>query len=155
MSELVIAPDDPLAVDVLELLEQHLAFAREHSPPEDVFALPPHDLANDAIAFFSARTDGRLLGIGALRLLDPTHAELKSMHTARAARGLGIGRAVLSHLLAVAQAQGCHRVSLETGSMTAFAPARHLYASEGFAPCPPFGGYRESPHSVCMTRALT
>ena len=57
------------------------------------------------------------------------------MHTAEAARGRGIGRAMLAHLLAVARACGVRRVSLETGTTAAFAPARALYYSAGFASC--------------------
>jgi putative acetyltransferase len=76
------------------------------------------------------------------------------MHTAEAARGRGIGRAMLDHLLAVARERGCRRVSLETGSMDAFAPARSMYATAGFRPCAPFGDYRPSRNSTFMTLAL-
>lgn len=76
------------------------------------------------------------------------------MHTAIGARGRGLGRAMLVHLLDLARSRGCTRVSLETGTTEAFAPARALYAAAGFRPCEPFGDYRPSPHSVCMTLAL-
>jgi putative acetyltransferase len=46
------------------------------------------------------------------------------------------------------------RLSLETGSMEAFAPARSLYARFGFRPCGPFANYVEDPYSVFMTREL-
>jgi putative acetyltransferase len=54
----------------------------------------------------------------------------------------------------VASAQGFHRVSLETGTTAAFAPARALYQSAGFARCGPFASYQPSPHNVFMTREL-
>jgi putative acetyltransferase len=76
------------------------------------------------------------------------------MHTAQAARGRGIGRAMLDHLIGVARERGCLRVSLETGSMDAFAPARSLYANAGFRPCGPFGDYRPSRTSTFMTLSL-
>ena len=38
--------------------------------------------------------------------------------------------------------------------MAAFAPARALYASAGFTPCPPFAAYRTTANSVCMTLCL-
>jgi putative acetyltransferase len=139
---------------VLALLEQHLAFAREHTPPEDVHALPLDGLLDPAVSFFSLRVDGELLGIGALKRLDDGHAELKSMHTARAARRRGVGRAIVDQLLAEAAARGFRRVSLETGAMEAFAPARALYAGAGFVPCGPFGDYEPSPNSRYMTLAL-
>ena len=154
MDVFVIELDDPRRDDVRSLLEQHLAFANEHTPPEDVHALAIDGLLHPTISLFSLRADGELLGVGALKQLDPTHAEVKSMHTARAARGRGAGRAMVEHLLAVAAARGVRRVSLETGTMEAFAPARSLYASLGFRPCEPFDGYWESPNSVCMTVLL-
>jgi putative acetyltransferase len=154
MDDVVIAQEDPTAWDVAALLDTHLAFARDHSPPEDVFALDSRGRAEPNLTFFAARDDGQLLAVGALRQLDPAHAELKSMHTAAAARGRGVGRAMLSHLLAVARARGCTRVSLETGTLPAFARARRMYAAAGFVPCPPFGDYRGSEHSVCMTLDL-
>jgi putative acetyltransferase len=151
---LVIAVDDPAAPDVQALLDRHLEFAREHSPPEDVHALDSDRLREEHVTFFSARLDGVVVGVGALRDIDATHVEIKSMHTAASARGLGVGRAMLEHLLAVARSRGCVRISLETGTMPAFAPARVLYGSAGFTVCPPFAGYWVSPNSVCMTRAL-
>jgi putative acetyltransferase len=154
MGELVVGPDDPRADDVQALLGIHLAFGARHSPPEDVHALDVSGLLADGVSFFSVREDGRLLGVGALRLIDGSHAELKSMHTVEAARGRGVGRAMVEHLLSVARAQGCRRVSLETGSMAAFAPARALYASVGFVPCEPFAEYRPSPNSAYMTLDL-
>jgi putative acetyltransferase len=110
-------------------------------------------LASD-ISFFSARRRGRLLAIGALRELDKSHGELKSMHTAAEARGQGIGRALLGHLVSVAVTRGYERLSLETGTLAAFEPARSLYAGAGFAVCEPFGEYRISPNSLCMTMVL-
>jgi putative acetyltransferase len=150
----VIGPDDPDAEDVRALLDGHLRFAHTHSPPEDVYALESSALRGDAITFCSVRCEGRLLGVGALRRLDATHAELKSMHTAEPTRGRGVGRMMLDHLLALARTRGYRQVSLETGTMAAFAPARALYVSAGFAPCPPFGDYRVSANSVCMTLEL-
>ena len=150
----IVGTDHPDSEDVQALLEAHLAFARRHSPPEDVHALDVTGLLEENASFFSIRAHGELLGVGALKQLDELHAELKSMHTAEAARGRGVGRAMLDHLVDTARARGCSRVSLETGSMAAFAPARSLYASAGFEICEPFGEHSSSPNSVCMTRAL-
>jgi putative acetyltransferase len=149
-----ISVDDPRAEDVRALLARHLAFANEHSPPEDVHALDIDGLLEPGVTFFSYRLGGELLGVGALQRLDADHAELKSMHVAVEARGRGIGRAILDHLLSVARECGYHRVSLETGSMEAFAPARALYLSAGFTRCAPFGRYWDSPYSTCMTLSL-
>jgi putative acetyltransferase len=150
----MISTDDPRADDVRELLERHLAYARAHTAPEDVFALDVEALVDPAVTFFSYRADGELLGVGALRRLDARHAEIKSMHTAEAARGRGVARAIVLHVLRVARERGYRRVSLETGSGPAFVPARSLYASVGFAVCEPFADYPASPNSVHMTRLL-
>ena len=154
MATFSVERDDPLAEDVLALLERHLDFARTQSPPEDVHALDPSALTDEAISFFSVRENGVILGVGALQRLDSSHAELKSIHTAERARGRGIGRAIVTHLLDLARTQGYRRVSLETGTMDGFAPSRRLYESFGFEACAPFGNYFESPNSVCMTLEL-
>ena len=152
--DLIIAVADPDAGDVRALLDRHLAFASAESPPEHVHALPGAAWTDPGLTLFGARRDGSLLGVGAIRRLDDTHAELKAMHTRAEARGQGVGQAMLAHLLRVARARGYHRVSLETGTMAAFAPARAMYRKAGFRPCPPFGAYTVNPYSVCMTLAL-
>ena len=148
----MIAPDDPRADDVRALLARHLAFARATTAPEDVYALDVDALNDPAVSFFSFRAaDGAVLAVGALKRIDAGHAEIKSMHTAAEARGRGVGAAMLEHLLGEARARGHRRVSLETGSGPAFAPARALYARAGFTPCGAFGGYAPSPNSAYMT----
>jgi putative acetyltransferase len=146
---------DPREADVRQLLERHLTFAGHHSPPEHVHALHVDALVDPAITFVAYRDEGDLLGVGALKDLGGGHGELKSMHTAAPARGRGIGRAIVEHLVALAREQGMTRVSLETGTPDAFAPARSLYASAGFVPCAPFGGYQPSTYSTCLTLDLT
>jgi putative acetyltransferase len=150
----VIAPDDPRADDVRLLIARHLSFARSVTPPEDVHALDLEGLLEPGVTFFSYRVDGELLAIGALKHLDRDHAEVKSMHTAESARGRGVGRAMLEHLLAVARERGYRRVSLETGAMAAFEPALALYRSAGFEQTGPFGEYAPSENSVFLTLAL-
>jgi putative acetyltransferase len=150
----VIAVDDPRAEDVRALLERHLAFTNATSLPEDMHALDVEALCDPAVTFFGLREDGELLGVAALKRIDDGHAEIKSMHTAQAARGRGVGRRLVEHLLAVARERGFRRVSLETGSGPPFAAARGLYASAGFVPCPRFGDYPDSPNSAYMTLML-
>jgi putative acetyltransferase len=152
--DLEIGAEDPWADDVREVLEAHLAFARSVTPAEGVFALDPSALIGPAITLFGARHQGALVGVGALSLLAADHAELKSMHTVAAARAQGVGRALVEHLVSVARSRGCTRVSLETGNLDAFAPARSLYAACGFVECALFGPYVGSTTSVCMTLAL-
>jgi putative acetyltransferase len=150
----VIATEDPRSADVVALLERHLAHMASLSPPENVFALDLGGLLDPAVTFCTYRRDGHLLAVGALKELGHGHGELKSMHTAAAARGAGVGRAMLMHLIGLARARGYRRLSLETGSMAGFEPARALYASAGFTPCGPFAAYPDTPYSTFMTLAL-
>ncbi len=145
-----ISVDDPGAPDVRRLLATHLDFAHAPTPPEDRHALDVDGLLDPTVTFFSLRRDGVLLAVGALKRLDGEHAEVKSMHTVEGLRRQGIGRRMIEHLIAMARAAGYRRLSLETGSMAEFAPARALYASVGFALCGPFGEYRASPNSIYM-----
>jgi putative acetyltransferase len=154
MPEPVIAIDDPRASDVRALLEQHLRFAHDTTPIEHIHALDLEGLLDSAVTLFSLRDQGELLGIGAIKQLDCHHVEIKSMHTVESARGRGVGRAMLEHLLSVARGHGAERVSLETGTMEAFAPARVLYASAGFEPCGPFADYQPSPSNTFLTLIL-
>jgi len=154
VDDLRIAVDDPRAPDVVALLTRHLEFARATTPAELVFALDIDGLVQPGITFCSARRDGALVGVGALKELGPTHGELKSMHTSAAVRGQGIGAALVRHLVALGRARGYERIDLETGSQDAFAPARALYARSGFTVCGPFGDYPDTPSSTFMTIAL-
>ena len=154
MRRWVVEQHDPGSPAALALIGRHLAFARANSPPEDVHALEAAGLQERDVTFFGIRDGNELVCMGALQQLDEGHGEIKSMHTAEEARWGGAGRVMLDHLLAVARARGYGRVSLETGTMAAFAPARALYAIAGFADCEPFAGYGSSVNGVCMTLEL-
>lgn len=154
MPDRSIAIDDPRREDVLTLLQRHLGFARSSSPPEDTHALEPAGLLHPTVTLISLRDQGRLLAIGALKNLDETHEELKSIHTAEEARRSGAGRVIVKELIATARRHGATRVSLETGSTEAFAPSRALYRGLGFVECEPFGDYSPSRNSTFMTLEL-
>lgn len=140
--------------DVRELLALHFAEMRADSPPEACHVLPIDQLADPAIRFFSLREHGALLGVGALKTLDPGHGEIKSMRTAQAALGRGVGRALLDRLIAEAVAAGMSRLSLETGNSRLFDAANRLYLAAGFERCTPFGGYCDTPFTYFYTRAI-
>ncbi len=149
-----IRPDDLSSPEIHALLAAHVADMYRISPPGSVHVLDVEGLRQPGLSFWSLWIDGELAGCGALKELDPTHGELKSMRTAPAFRGRGVGKAMLSHLLAEARHRGYTRVSLETGSQPFFAPAWALYRSAGFTDCPPFDHYVDDPNSVFMTKAL-
>ncbi len=118
--------DDLRGVDVAELLRGHIEKMRAVSPPESKHALDIEALRRPEITFWSVREDAELIGCGALKELDPHHAEIKSMRTAVGHRSKGV----------------------------AFAPARRLYERFGFVPCAPFADYKADPNSVFMTKIL-
>lgn len=149
-----IEVDDLSRPEVAALLRVHLEAAAANSPPDSMHALDIEGLKAPDVTFWTAWDDGRLVGCGALKELDPAQGEIKSMHTAQAMRGRGIARAMLAHIVAEARRRGYRRLSLETGTPPAFAPARALYAGFGFRECPPFGDYRLDPYSVYMTLEL-
>jgi putative acetyltransferase len=149
-----IERDDLSRPEIAELLKEHLASMFVHSPPQSVHALPIEGLRSPDITFWSVWENGELLGCGALKELDPMHGEIKSMRTASAHLRKGVARAVLNHIIAEAKCRGYRRLSLETGSMAAFEPARQLYTAFGFNYCAPFGDYVDDPNSVFMTKEL-
>lgn len=149
-----ISIEDPRAEDVSTLLATHLAFSRSATPAEYSFALDVDELLESSVTFFAAREEGQLVGVAALKELDCSHAELKSMHIVESQRNRGVGQALVRHVLAHARKAGYRQVSLETGSTDEFAPARCLYVKAGFEPCGPFGGYRASPYNTFMTASL-
>lgn len=149
-----IRVDDLAGSEIRALLAEHLRDMHEISPPESVHALDLTALLKPEITFWTVWSQDELLGCGALKELTPVHGEVKSMRTASAHRRKGVARAMLQHIIAEALKRSYARLSLETGSMPAFAPARNLYESFGFAYCPPFGDYTDDPNSVFLTRTL-
>ena len=146
--------DDLKGSEIYELLQEHLQSAALHSPPESVHALNIESLRKPEITFWTVWENAQLLGCGALKELDSQHAEIKSMRTSRLHLRKGVAKNLLNHILEEAKRRGYSRVSLETGSMEAFEPARKLYANFGFTYCEPFADYIEDPYSVFMTREL-
>jgi putative acetyltransferase len=143
--------DDPR---VVALLHTHVTRARAETARGSAHALDLAALRAPEITFWSAWEGDAVVGVGALKRLSADHGEVKSMHTAEAARGRGVGSALLRQIVATARAAGMSRLSLETGAWPYFAPARALYARHGFVECGPFGDYRKDSNSVFMTWVL-
>ena len=151
--EFALRIDDLRGPEVAALLAEHLRDMHATSPRESVHALDLDRLRRPEITFWSLWDGTTLAGCGALKQVDSTHAEIKSMRTAAAYRGQGVATQVLLHILGVANERGYRRLSLETGSMGYFEPARRLYTKFGFVICAPFGDYQPDPNSVFMTLA--
>jgi putative acetyltransferase len=151
---LKIAEDDLSGEDVQALVALHLGGMHAESPACKVHALPLDKLRQPGVTFYTARVDGTLAAMGAIKHLDAAHGELKSMRAAPEWRGKGVGEAMLAHLLGVARARGYSRVSLETGRTDAFAPAVALYRKHGFEECEAFADYVVDDFSWCLGLAL-
>jgi putative acetyltransferase len=151
VTSLRIILDDLSGADVADLLREHMTEMLRHSPPGSVHALDLPGLRAADVTFWTAWDRHELLGCGALKELDDSHAEIKSMRTARAHTGKGVASAILSHLVDEAGRRSYSRLSLETGSGPAFEAAHALYRKFGFQYCGPFGSYREDPFSRFMT----
>lgn len=149
-----IAVDDLSSPATIAFLEDHVTELRTLGPPESTHALDLDGLREPGVRFWTARDGDEVVGCAALKELDATHAEVKSMRTAAARKRQGIAGRLLLTVLEHARAAGYQRLSLETGSDEFFAPARALYARHGFVECEPFADYRPDPLSTFMTLEL-
>lgn len=143
--------DDLSGVKTQQLIREHLEHMSSQSPPESTHALGLSKLKHPSITFWTAWEGEDLLGCGALKELGPDHGELKSMRTATEHLRKGVAHAMLLHIISVAKQRGYKRLSLETGSMEGFLPARRLYEQFGFTYTTPFADYKEDPNSVFMS----
>jgi len=94
------------------------------------------------------------LGCIAVKELNPKQGEIKSMRTSNHARNQGVASKLLLHVLKVAESRNYQTLSLETGSMDYFKPARTLYEKYGFTYCQPFANYKPDLNSCFMTIML-
>lgn len=152
---ITIAPADFSDPALIDFLQQHLADMSPTAPEESRHALDASGLQSPGVRLWAAHDEPFLVGTIALAELEPGHEEIKSMRTSPVHRGKGVASRLLEHALGDARSRGVERVSLETGSMEFFAPARALYRKAGFVETEPFGSYRADPHSVFMTLSLT
>jgi putative acetyltransferase len=153
-TKMQIRVDDLSGSEVIELLQEHLRCMAQVSPPESRHALNLDGLRKPEITFWSIWNGPDLAGCGALKALNAQHGEIKSMRTAYAYQRKGIASQMLRHLIQEGKRRGYRQLSLETGAMEYFEPARKLYASFGFTSCGPFGTYVKDPNSVFMTKDL-
>ncbi|MEH3037063.1 MAG: GNAT family N-acetyltransferase [Sphingomonas adhaesiva] len=139
--------DDPNNPALADLLRAHVAEQHGNVPHGFAFALDADALSGPDITFLSAWDGDTLAGMGALKQLDATSGEVKSMRAAPDYLGKGAGRAVLDRIVATARARGYRRLYLETGTTAAYDAALALYRRAGFVSCPPFADYAASPHN--------
>ena len=149
-----IRVDDLTGSEIAEMVAAHLQSMKLNTPPESVHALDLEGLRRPEITFWSVWEGTELIGCGALKEIDAHHAEIKSMRTASSHLRKGVASRLLHHLMDEARRRGYRRLSLETGLMNAFEPARKLYAKFGFRYCEPFADYKIDPNSAFMTREI-
>lgn len=149
-----ITKESPLTADLAQLMARHTADMHADTPAESIHMMDAGQLAIPEVAFFVGREAGVPVAMGAFKRIDAEHAEVKSMHVLLEARGRGLSRLMLDHLMAQAKGAGYKRLSLETGSQPMFLPAVRLYEKAGFDICGPFEGYGLDPNSIYMTRTL-
>ncbi|MGL6338295.1 MAG: GNAT family N-acetyltransferase [Waterburya sp.] len=149
-----IRVDDLSSTKIAKFLEEHIQDMKAVSPPESKHALDLEGLKKPEITFWTVWDGNSLVGCGAIKELNAKHAEIKSMRTSVAKRGKGVASMMLEHILKEAKLRGYRRISLETGSMPFFEPARNLYRKYGFKNCAPFSTYKEDPNSIFMAKEL-
>lgn len=146
--------DDLSSPDAQGIVAEHLAGMYGNSPPGHVHALAIDGLKAPDTTFWSAWSDGRLCGCGALKQLTADSGEVKSMRTRPAFLRQGVGQAVLEQIMQTALNRGYARLYLETGTGAAFEAAHALYLRNGFEWCGAFGDYEATDFNVFMVKAL-
>ena len=139
---------------ILRLIEEHRRYCHEHTPQGSGHAVDASSAMSSSIRYFAALDSAELLGCVGYKALSADRAELKTMHVLPAARGRGVGEALVLRLMQIARDDGVDQLFLETGRSEGFAASRRLYRRLGFDACEPFGAYATDPFSFCMTRRI-
>lgn len=148
---IIVERGHPLDPQPSALLAEAQALQAATYPEEHNHALPTEALAAEDVRFFVAREGDMFLGVGAYKLGDG-YGEVKSMFTAPAGRGKGIGAALLRALEDAAREEGLTALKLETGDE--LEAACRLYERHGFARCGAFGDYEDNGVSVFYAKTL-
>jgi putative acetyltransferase len=136
-----LSPMEPMMFEIVEddltnpqsraLIALHLAGMSE-TVPEGATFLGLSDLERPEVTVWSAWENSKIASIGALKMLPDGTGEIKSMRTHPDFAGRGAGAVILKTIVAAGTARGLRRLSLETGSGSAFAAAMALYQKYGF-----------------------
>ena len=139
--------DDLREEAVRALLAFHLQGMHASSPACHVHTLDLTGLLQPNVTVWSALDGPALAGVGALKLIDADHAEVKSMRTHPDHLRRGVAAVLLEQIIETARAAGVKRLSLETGRGDAFEPALAMYRRRGFVDGGPFAGYEANAFS--------
>ena len=139
---------------VHELLSKHFVELRAASPEGSAHVLDIPGLKVSSIKFWSLWQDENLIGCGALKFLDESHGEFKSIRIHDNFRNKGYGINVINHLINEAKKLKIKKISIETGAGDFFLPARKLFKKCKFEECQPFAHYKEDVNSVYLTKII-
>ena len=140
--------------DVNELLKKHFVELKDASPEGSAHVLDIEGLKVPSIKFWSLWDDDKLMGCGALKILDEDHGEFKSIRLHDDFRNKGNGVKLINHLFDEAKELNIKRISIETGAGIFFKPARKLFDLCGFKPCKPFAHYKEDKNSIYLSKLI-
>ena len=141
-------------LEVNELLTKHFIELRAASPQGSAHVLDIPGLKVTSIKFWSLWENDKLIGCGALKFLDESHGEFKSIRIHNDFRGQGYGINVINYLINEAKKLKIKKLSIETGAGDFFIPARKLFKKTGFSVCEPFAHYKEDVNSVYLTKFI-
>ena len=140
--------------EVHKLLTKHFIELRAASPKGSTHVLDIPGLKVDSIKFWSLWENGKLVGCGALKILDIDHGEFKSIRVHDDFRKKGYGTKIIENLINKARGMNIKRLSIETGAGQFFKPARKLFEKCQFKPCKPFAHYKEDKNSIYLTKLI-
>tara|TARA_B100000700_G_C14677355_1_gene683711 strand:- start:111 stop:578 length:468 start_codon:yes stop_codon:yes gene_type:complete len=141
--------------EVDELLKKHFIELRAASPEGSAHVLDIAGLKVPSIKFWSLWENKKLFGCGALKFLDNTHGEFKSIRVHDNFRNKGNGLKIIEHLIDEAKILNIKRISIETGAGDFFIPARKLFKKCNFEPCEPFAHYKKDINSIYLTKLIS
>ncbi|MGE0829115.1 MAG: GNAT family N-acetyltransferase [Hyphomonadaceae bacterium] len=152
-----IAIETPLQDEVRALVAALNEWAFEQTPREFCHHMTVEQMAEPDTTVFIARDDaGAAIAMGALKRHAEGLGEVKRMFTRPGLRGGGLAGRIVGEIEKLARQEGFTRLVLETGAVSAFAPAWRVYERAGFNRCGAFLDYpADSPHNIYYEKQLS
>jgi putative acetyltransferase len=145
-----VRPESPDQSEVIALIAALVAYLGSLYAAEHRHLLDIRQLCEPNVTFLVARRAGQAIGCGAMRADPRGWGEIKRMFVVDAARGRGIGGAILAGIEAEARRVGITLLKLETGIHNHEALA--LYRRLGYRDCRAFGDYPENGVSLFLEK---
>lgn len=144
---------DPRTPEIAAMIHYLDSYMAELYPAESNHLVDLDALAQPDVHFFGVRVGAEYLGCGAVMFCDSDYAEVKRVFVSPKARGLGLGRQIVTALEAATRNEGINTLRLETGISQP--EALKLFEGAGFRRCSAFGTYPVGdPYSVYMEKLL-